>query len=345
MSMRLRGSGRARLLVVALSMMAATALVAVATAGAAKSSGGGAGGKVVYAKQLTRILPQGPEPVLFEGGSFGPEGDFFFANVLAKPGGPKIIKLDPKTKKWESIYTDKAGEYSSTQFDAKGNLWVTDLAGTIDELQPDGSGFHTTYKGKFAALSDDITFDRQGNMFVTDTGGTPFEPTGEIALFDPQGKNPKTFLGHLAAPNGISFTPDYSRLWVSEYQGQRELLLTPSKNHQSLAEGQVGMYGSPGIGHFDSNLVDSAGNIYQCVNEGGEILVWNEHGELRETIKIKQDLGAPEMSATNLAIKPGTDTAYVVVGGEAGGFVYTFKALAKGYPGGSNGGSQPPAMK
>ena len=93
------------------------------------------------------------------------------------------------------------------------------------------------------------------------------------------------------------------------------------------------MHGSPGIGHFDSNLVDSAGNVYQCVNEDGEILVWNQHGELQETVKIKQNLGAPEMSATNLAIKPGTDTAYVVVGGKAGGFVYTFKTLAKGFAG------------
>lgn len=55
-------------------------------------------------------------------------------------------------------------------------------------------------------------------------------------------------------------------------------------------------------------------------------------------MKIKQNLGAPEMSATNLAIKPGTKTAYVVVGGKAGGFVYTFPALAKGFAG-SNGGS------
>jgi lactonase len=340
---QLNGSGRGRLFLVAIAVLATTALVAVASAGAAKKGGGG--DKVVYAKKLTRILPQGSEPVLFEGGAFGPEGNFVFANVLAKAGEPKLISLDPGTKKWKSIHTDKTGTYTSTQFDDKGNLWVTDFAGKIDEMSPDGSNFKTTYSGKFAEASDDITFDQQGNMFVTDTDGTPFQPTGEIALFDPQGQNPKTFLGNLAAPNGISFTPDYSRLWVSEYQGQRELLLTPSKDHQSLAEAQVGMHGSPGIGHFDSNMVDSAGNIYQCVNEDGEILVWNEHGELQETVKIKQNLGAPEMSATNLAIKPGSNTVYVVVGGKAGGFVYTFPALAKGYAGGSNGGSQPPATK
>jgi lactonase len=323
------GKARICLLTAAATVIAIAALVVAAPAGAAKT---------VFAKKLTRILPQGKEPVLFEGGAFGPEGNFFFANVLAGPGEPKIIRLDPKTKKSKSIYTDKSGVYTSTQFDSKGNLWVTDFTGKIDKLQPDGSGFTTTYSGKFAEASDDISFDQQGNMFVTDTDGSPWKPTGEVALFDPQGKNPKTFMGGLASPNGISFTPDYEHLWVSEYTGQRENYLTLNKDHSAVAEAQVGMHGSPGIGHFDSNLVDSAGNIYQCVNEDGEILVWNEHGELQETIKIKQNLGAPEMSATNLAIKPGTDTAYVVVGGKAGGFVYTFKALAKGFSG-SNGGS------
>jgi lactonase len=337
-STQLNGSGRGRLLMVALAALATTALVAAASAGAAKKGGGGGGGKVVYAKKLTRILPQGKEPVLFEGGAFGPEGNFIFANVFAKAGEPKLISLNPGTKKWKSIHTDKTGTYTSTQFDAKGNLWVTDFAGTIDEMNPDGSNFKTTYSGKFAKFSDDLSFDRQGNMFVTDTAGSPWQPTGEIVRFDPNGQNPKTFMGGLASPNGISFTPDYTRLWVSEYTGQREDLLTLDKDHTAVAEAQVGMHGSPGVGHFDSNMVDSAGNVYQCVNEDGEILVWNEHGQLQETVKIKQNLGAPEMSATNLAIKPGTNTVYVVVGGKAGGFVYTFPALAKGFAG-SNGGS------
>src|ERR1700744_5558438 len=103
---KLNGRSRARLLSLALAVMAMTALVAVGSAGAAKKGGGG-GDKVVYAKKLTRILPQGKEPVLFEGGAFGPEGNFVFANVLAKAGGPKIISLNPQTKKWTSIQTDK----------------------------------------------------------------------------------------------------------------------------------------------------------------------------------------------------------------------------------------------
>jgi lactonase len=334
---QLNGYRRGRLLSVAVAAVALTALVAVGSAGAANSSGGD-GAKVIYAKQLTRVLPQGKEPVALEGGAFGPEGDFFFDNVLAKPGEPKIIKLNPKTKKSESIHTDKTGTYTSTQFDSQGNLWVTDFGGKIDEMKPNGSDFKTTYSGKLATGADDLAFDKQGNMFVTDTEGSPWKPIGDLVGLNPQGKDPKVLMSGFAGTNGVSFTPNYERLWVSEYTGMREDLLTLNKNHTAVAEAQVGMHGSPGIGKFDSNMVDSAGNVYQCLNEDGEVLVWNEHGELQETIKIKQDLGAPEMGGTNLAIKPGTKTAYLVVGGQAGGFVYTFPTLAKGYAG-SNGGS------
>src|ERR1700742_3211425 len=147
--------GRGRLLVGAAAVLATTAVVGVGSAGAAMSSGGG-GAPVVYAKQLARVVPQGKEPVALEGGAFGAEGHFFFDSVSAKAGEPKVIKYDPKTKKSEGIHTDKTGVYTSTQFDSKGNLWVTDFSGKIDKLQPDGSGFTTTYSGKFAEASDDI---------------------------------------------------------------------------------------------------------------------------------------------------------------------------------------------
>jgi lactonase len=335
--MQFSGRRRGGLLVVAVAVMAMTAAIAAGSAGAAKSSGGD-GAPVVYAKQLARVLPKNKEGTALEGGAFGPEGDFFFDNVLAKAGEPKVIKFDPKTKKSVGIHTDKTGIYTSTQFDSKGNLWVTDFSGKIDEMQPNGSGFKTTYGGKLATGADDLAFDKQGNMFVTDTEGSPWKPTGDLIRLNPRGKDAKVLMSGFAGTNGVSFTPNYERLWVSEYTGMKEDLLTLNKDHTKVAEAQVGMHGSPGIGKFDSNMVDSAGNVYQCLNEDGEVLVWNEHGELQETIKIKQNLGAPEMGGTNLAIKPGTKTAYLVVGGQAGGFIYTFPTLAKGYAG-SNGGS------
>ena len=86
------GKARLRLLTVVAAAIAITALAAAAPAGAAKT---------VFAKKLTRILPQGKEPVLFEGGSFGPEGNFFFANVLRPAGRPEGDQPRPEDEKVE----------------------------------------------------------------------------------------------------------------------------------------------------------------------------------------------------------------------------------------------------
>ena len=208
-------------------------------------------------------------------------------------------------------------------------------------MNPDGSGFKTEFAGKVHGqkmLPDDISFDPAGHLFVSDTAGDPWNRIGRVVRFDADGSHPDVLMGGLAAANGIAFTPDYSRLWVSEYTNQQVDLLTLNPKHGAVTEASVGMNENEGVGFFDSNTVDAAGNVYQCVGGNGEIRVWNEHGDLLRTVRIRQNLPKPELSATNLAIKPGTKKAYVVVGGEAGGFVYTFPALAKGIAQ-SNGGS------
>jgi lactonase len=67
--------------------------------------------------------------------------------------------------------------------------------------------------------------------------------------------------------------------------------------------------------------------------------VWDQNGDLVETVKVPQNLDKPETYVTNLAIKPGTRDGYIVVGGQAGGFVYTFKALADGISQSNGGGA------
>lgn len=323
------------------------ALATVAALASALPAGAAAtGAKTTYAKQLTRILPRGKEPVLFEGGAFGPDGRFYFANALAKPGQPKVIALDIETKKSEGVYTDKKSVLVSTQFDAAGRLYVTDFeGGTVASMNPDGSDYRVDFAAKVDGRKlhpDDISFDPEGHMFVSDTSGSPRHRVGIVLRLDADGSNPLVLAKGMAGPNGVTFTPDYSALWVSEYTGKRELLLGLNDERSAVTEKKVAFSAKVGNGKFDSNTVDAAGNVYQCINERGEILVWSPGGKLLRTIRIRQDLGAPELSATNLAIRPGTRTAYVVVGGEAGGFVYTFKALAKGIPQ-SNGGSAEPA--
>ncbi|HVX32931.1 MAG TPA: SMP-30/gluconolactonase/LRE family protein [Solirubrobacterales bacterium] len=330
-------------MIAALVAFAATATVGACSASAAKHH---PSGKTVMAKKFVRVAPAGSSPVLLEGGTFGPGGDFYFVNALAKAGTPKVLRLDVKTKKLEGIYTDDASAFTSTQFDpADGRLYVTDYdGGTIDSMKADGSDYRIDFGGPVDGKKmtpDDIAFDPQGDLFVTDATGTPWDRTGRVIRFNPSVKKPTVLMSDLAAPNGISFTPDGSKLWVSEYAGQREDLLTLDPSGSEVAAASIGMRANVGLGGFDSNSVDAAGNVYQCVNELGEILVWNERGVLQKTIKIPQNLGKPELSATNLAIKPGTRDGFIVVGGAAGGFVYKFKALAKGIMPSNGGGVLP----
>jgi lactonase len=99
------------------------------------------------------------------------------------------------------------------------------------------------------------------------------------------------------------------------------------------------MYGNEGVGGFDSNAVDADGNIYQCAFGDGKIYVYSPHGALLATIVVPQTMPAPELLTTNLVIKPGTHDGYLVVGGDNGGFVYTFRALGLGDAQSNGGGA------
>jgi lactonase len=303
---------------------------------------------VITARQLAQVAPvdapilgAGPLGPVLEGPAFGPDGLLYFVRSTAPPGQPKIIAFDPATLRYHGVYTDDHSVFSSIQFSPMdGRMYATDFTGAIDRLNLDGSGFTTVVSGPVlgsSMVTDDMTFDRSGAMFVTDMRGTPWSPVGRIIRFDPDGSNPTLLQGGLASPNGISFTPDFSALWVSEFTAGREDYLPLSADHTAVGAGHIGMHASVGQAQLDSNAVDTAGNIYQCIFGGGEVLVWAPDGSLAAKIVVPQTLPHDELLTTNLAIKPGTRDGYLVVGGHSGGFIYSFRSLA---PGGSqsNGG-------
>ncbi|NUU21560.1 MAG: SMP-30/gluconolactonase/LRE family protein [Streptomycetaceae bacterium] len=221
-------------------------------------------------------------------------------------------------------------------------LQVTDFHnGKIDRLNPDGTGFTTVFSGTVDGrpmVPDDIAFNQAGDMYVTDYQGSPWDPIGRVVRFDADGANPTVVQGGLSAPNGISFTPDYSALWVSEYSRGQEDHFTLTPDGKGVSERRVGMTGNIGMHGFDSNTVDAAGNVYQTVIGTDRILVWDAGGALVGTISVPpQDMG--KMLVSNLVIKPGTTDGYITVGGDKGGFIYRFRALAPGIPQSNGGGA------
>lgn len=306
----------------------------------------------IRAQLFAKVAPlhpdggQSPEPIghhtTVEGPAFGPDGGLYFTDITAPAGEPKVIRLDVATKKISKVYTDDTSSYSSLQFNpANGRMYLTDLHGArIDSMRTDGTDRRTVVSGKVAGHTiapDDIAFDRAGHMYVSDMAGTPWQPRGRILRFDRDGKNATTVADNLSAPNGISFDPTYSWLWVSEYGSGRELRLILSADGRETTDGHVGMYHGNGTARMDSNAVDASGNVYQCMYGAGKILVWNSLGDLLTTVKIPQNLPKSQLLTTNVAIKPGTTDGYLTVGGKNGGYIYRFTAAGKGIRQ-SNGG-------
>jgi lactonase len=340
-----------------LTVLAAAALVAACVTGA--TAGGSAPGhaaqpanegpQTITAHLFAQVAPLDPPSSLghitaLEGPAFGPHGWLYMVHPTAPAGQPNVIALDLRTRRVRGIYTEPQGStsmFTSLQFSpADGRIYLTDLNGKIDRMNPDGTGFTSILSSPVLGqplAPDDIAFDRSGAMFVTDFQGTPWKPSGRVIRLDPDGTHPTVLMNGLAAANGISFDPTYSALWVSEFRAGRDDYLPLSPDRTSVADPSVGMYANEGVGGFDSNAVDASGNIYQCAFGDGKIYVFSPHGALLATIVVPQTMPAPELLTTNLVIKPGTRDGYLVVGGDSGGFVYKFRALGLG-DAQSNGG-------
>jgi lactonase len=280
---------------------------------------------------------------ILEGPTFGPDGDLYLTDVAAPAGEPKVLKLDVETKEVVPLHTDDSSIYSSAQFSpADEKLYLTDFTGRVERMESDGS-VTTVFEGPVEGrpvVVDDIAFDPEGNMYITDFSGTPWDPTGRLLRLNADGTNPIVLQDGLAGPNGISFTPDYSRLWVAEGAANRVSNFTLSEDRTAVVGASINFYENNGLvpareGYYaeamDSTAVDADGNIYQAIHGGGQILVWSQGGQLLTVVTFD------DIDVTNLAIQPGTRDAYVTTAGEDGGYVYRFEALAEGI-GQSNGG-------
>ena len=296
--------------------------------------------RTILATRFAKIAPLSPagafgHVTVVESPVFGPDGQLYFVNLSAAPDQAKVRKLDVKTKKLTDIYFDDHSEFSSLQFSpVDGRMYLTDYgAGKIVSMTKDGKDFRTEFEGKIdghVRTLDDIAFDQDGSMFVSDEFGTTWAPEGVVIKFDKQGHNPKVLMRGLAGANGISFTPDYSGLWVSEYRRGQITHFWLNEDHTAITDGVIGIRANTGKAGFDSNAVDTAGNIYQAVWDGARFLVFNQTGDHLATIKIPQNLPRPQTLTTNIAIKPGTRQGYLIVGGENGGYLYRFRAFAEG---------------
>lgn len=291
--------------------------------------------------QLTKVHPE-TGMTLLEGPAFDADGNLIVVDVTAPAGEPKVLRVDVKKKTSRQVHTDDRGTYTSAQFSPyDGRIYLTDFShGEIVSMAPDGSDPRTFFSGEVdgAAMNpDDLAFDQEGNLYVSDSRGmSEGEAKGRVVRIDRGGKNATVLADELAAPNGISFDTEYRGLWVSELTQNRVSYLRLDGKGQVVSR-HTAIRVDGGIAQTDSIAVDADGNLYQALHGRPAMAVYDRHGERLATVEVPARAAGGLESATNVAITPGGTKAYMTVSGPAGGYLYSFDALAEGVRQ-SNGG-------
>jgi gluconolactonase len=176
------------------------------------------------------------------------------------------------------------------------------------------------YQGKHFNSPNDVAIHSKGYVYFSDpdwqigerknetgvTGVYLRKPTGEVLLLD----------GELDKPNGVSLSPDETRLYVGSNSGVVQwypVLADGSVGHrQALAE----------VKGPDGMAVDCAGRLYVASHNEGEVVVLSPEGQTLSIIKV-----APR--ATNVAFG-GPDHKTLLV--TAGSGIYTLRSDTPGFP-------------
>jgi lactonase len=294
------------------------------------------GSRTIRAQQVMQLTQVHGETgmTLLEGPVFGEDGGLIVVDVTAPEGKPKVLRVDVAKKTSRAVHTDGRGAYTSAQFSPyDGRLYLSDFAhGEVVSLAPGGGDPRTFFSGEVDGARmnpDDIAFDREGNLYVSDSRGLSEGKTdGRVVRIDREGGRATVLVEDLAAPNGISFDADYRGLWFSELTENRISYLRLDEEG-GVASRHTAIRVDGGLAQTDSIAVDADGNLYQGLHGRAAMAVYDRHGERLATVELPSRAEGLE-SATNVAITPGGTKAYMTVSGPAGGYLYSFDALAEG---------------
>lgn len=294
-----------------------------------------AGLPTIEATPWLNIGPGRPFPTV-EGACFGRNGELFVGH-REKPWSD-ILKIDCDTKECSVFYHDDATSLIGIACHRDGRVFCADIQGRLVVLSPDGK-FERDLLSQYTDRTykpNDLAFDNKGNIYFSDFIGMDTSPDGGIYRFD-ESENYEII--HLVAdglctPNAVSFSPNYDILWTSESIRNNVVRIALDENgykHPHFSS-QMPVYHNSGFPHCDSNSVDSDGNIYQAVMEGGRAIVLDAQGIPTANILLTDREDGTRMRTPNIAIRPNANEGYLLAAGIGGAWVYKFASLAPSAP-------------
>lgn len=219
------------------------------------------------------------------------------AKVYVKPsgytGGDATASREPGSN---GLVLDKNGGLILCQH---GDRRVAKMNTSIEIPTSDFTTLVDTYQGKRLNSPNDAVYDNEGNLYFTDPPyglkGLDSSEDKEIDFngvykLDPQG-NLTVMVDSLTKPNGIAFTPDFTKCYVANsdsekaywvaYDLDQEKNFTNGKIFFDVTAITTSKKGLP-----DGLKVDNAGNLF-ATGPGG-VLIFSSQGEHLGTINTGQ---------------------------------------------------------
>ena len=137
-----------------------------------------------------------------------------------------------------------------------GDLIVCDdKKGEMVRVEPDGTRYTVLYG---LSYPNGVTVDMEGLVYFTD------EDQGKVFVFDPYTEhNEKDLLtAEISTPNGISFSPDYQRLYIGSFCGGSKAVYAMDRNSDGSWDEAFKWAKNVGSGCLDGIAVDVCGNIF-----------------------------------------------------------------------------------
>ena len=200
--------------------------------------------------------------------------------------------------------------------DANGSHVVMSSTGAILRLDPSGrvaDVVASRVDGRWLTYPNDVALDaHRGGFYITDSGykatpkTMPSDPQGRVYRVDREGSVQQVADG-IAYSNGVAFSPDGSRLYISESTGRRIWSYVVG-NDGALGERALLAdvpAGPDDVGIPDGISVDPNGRLYVANHGAREVLVYEPNGTLA------QRLDAGNKATSHVAFAPDGRTLYV----------------------------------
>ena len=216
-----------------------------------------------------------------------------------------LVEIDLRSGETREL-AETGGNPTGLTRDGAGAIWIAQGGNHMRtrSKRPTGPGIQRLGHEGEAKVEDllteglvapnDCVFDPEGRLWFTDPSGTPFDaegPPGRVWVFEPE-VGLKQAADYLHYPNGIAFSEDPTRLYVTETATARVLRFEVEGNEMRL----LGVAAELEQGHPDGMTVDHRGRLYVAGTTSDAVQVFAPDGGLLDRIELE-----PESFPTNVA--------------------------------------------